>query len=378
MVSDNRPQYTSQALAEFAKVYEFRHITSSPYFPQWNGEAERAVGPSNGSLRREEICTRHCWPIGALPCHRLDTVPHSYSLDVCCGPPYPLVRHREGPSCQIWQGSERGTVRGRPDTRATMINTVEHDHCLHCKREIGCGSLSVSRREKLEKKCLHSHTQWRQKETLSVVTDNILSVSHIQREQRTPLNQLRKTQVRTVLLRTIQLKRTTRTIPAICTTRMTRTMCSHLKRVYTHQYAGVVVTPTHLNGLTPAGEIELLFCCVFCIHVHDPKKGRCSSSTIVCICTYCTMYVCYVCMLCMYAYMYLVCMCRATYIMYGCCKNNQLLSHSTLVALASTLSVASTLLATTTLLTNALTPPLLPAVRGSLELKSQPLQVEWS
>ena len=45
----------------------------------------------------------------------------------------------------------------------------------------------------------------------------------------------------------------------------------------------------------------------------------------------------YVRMLCMYACMYLVRMCRATYIMYGCCKNKQLLSHSTLVALASTL-----------------------------------------
>ena len=46
----------------------------------------------------------------------------------------------------------------------------------------------------------------------------------------------------------------------------------------------------------------------------------------------------YVRMLCMYVCMYLVHMCRATYIMYGCCKNNHLLSHSTLVALAGTLS----------------------------------------
>ena len=42
-MSDNGPQYTSQALAEFTKEYEFRHITSSPYFPQGNGETERAV-----------------------------------------------------------------------------------------------------------------------------------------------------------------------------------------------------------------------------------------------------------------------------------------------------------------------------------------------
>ena len=29
--------------AEFAKEYGFNHVTSSPYFPQSNGQAERTV-----------------------------------------------------------------------------------------------------------------------------------------------------------------------------------------------------------------------------------------------------------------------------------------------------------------------------------------------
>ena len=52
LVSDNGPQYSSQAFKEFAKEYEFKHVTSSPYFPQGNGEAERAVGTINSLLKK--------------------------------------------------------------------------------------------------------------------------------------------------------------------------------------------------------------------------------------------------------------------------------------------------------------------------------------
>jgi len=40
VISDNGPQYSSQEFKEFAKAYNFEHITSSPYYPQGNGEAE--------------------------------------------------------------------------------------------------------------------------------------------------------------------------------------------------------------------------------------------------------------------------------------------------------------------------------------------------
>ena len=42
--SDNGPQFRSEAYKQFAAEYQFTHVTSSPYFPQSNGEAERAVG----------------------------------------------------------------------------------------------------------------------------------------------------------------------------------------------------------------------------------------------------------------------------------------------------------------------------------------------
>ena len=41
--SENGPQYLSQEFARFADSYAFKHVTSSPLFPQSNGEAERMV-----------------------------------------------------------------------------------------------------------------------------------------------------------------------------------------------------------------------------------------------------------------------------------------------------------------------------------------------
>ena len=43
VVSDNGPQYSVEVYARFAREYQFEHITSSPHYPQSNGEAEHAV-----------------------------------------------------------------------------------------------------------------------------------------------------------------------------------------------------------------------------------------------------------------------------------------------------------------------------------------------
>lgn len=43
VVTDNGPQYVSAEYAEFAKSWEFSHVTSSPYHSQGNGKAEAAV-----------------------------------------------------------------------------------------------------------------------------------------------------------------------------------------------------------------------------------------------------------------------------------------------------------------------------------------------
>ena len=52
LVSDNGPQYSSMEFKEFSKEYELNHITSRPYFPRGNGEAERAVGVVKNLLKK--------------------------------------------------------------------------------------------------------------------------------------------------------------------------------------------------------------------------------------------------------------------------------------------------------------------------------------
>ena len=43
MISNNGPQYMSWEMKQFAKQYGFNHITSSPHYPQSNGQAKRAL-----------------------------------------------------------------------------------------------------------------------------------------------------------------------------------------------------------------------------------------------------------------------------------------------------------------------------------------------
>ena len=53
VISDNGPQYSSEAYASFAREYQFEHVTSSPHYPQSNGEAERAVQTIKSLLKKE-------------------------------------------------------------------------------------------------------------------------------------------------------------------------------------------------------------------------------------------------------------------------------------------------------------------------------------
>lgn len=54
LVSDNGPQYSAEEFACFAKEYGFQHLTSSPKFPQANGEAERVVKTIKAILHKTD------------------------------------------------------------------------------------------------------------------------------------------------------------------------------------------------------------------------------------------------------------------------------------------------------------------------------------
>ena len=64
LVTDNGPQYSSQEFTAFASNLGFTHITSSPYYPQSNGLAEKTVKTVKGLLKNSKN------PHLALLCYR--------------------------------------------------------------------------------------------------------------------------------------------------------------------------------------------------------------------------------------------------------------------------------------------------------------------
>ena len=54
LITDNGPQFASGDFAKFAKEYGFIHITTSPHFPQANGQAERFVQTVKNLIKKSK------------------------------------------------------------------------------------------------------------------------------------------------------------------------------------------------------------------------------------------------------------------------------------------------------------------------------------
>ena len=52
LLSDNGPQFSASSFAKFAEEYGFTHITTSPRYPQANGQVERAVQTVKNLLKK--------------------------------------------------------------------------------------------------------------------------------------------------------------------------------------------------------------------------------------------------------------------------------------------------------------------------------------
>ena len=54
MVSDNGLQYSPQEFTDFARQYNFCHLTSSLLYPQSNGQAKRGVQTEKAQLKEAD------------------------------------------------------------------------------------------------------------------------------------------------------------------------------------------------------------------------------------------------------------------------------------------------------------------------------------
>ena len=55
MITDNGPQFSCHLFRCFAQQYQFNHCTSSPYHPQSNGMAEKAVQTVKGLMKKATL-----------------------------------------------------------------------------------------------------------------------------------------------------------------------------------------------------------------------------------------------------------------------------------------------------------------------------------
>ena len=80
VISDNGPQYSSAEFSKFGQEWGFTHVTSSPKYPQSNGEAERTVQTIKNLLTKAED------PHEALLAYRATPLENGFSpAELCMG-----------------------------------------------------------------------------------------------------------------------------------------------------------------------------------------------------------------------------------------------------------------------------------------------------
>ena len=132
-MSDNGPQY---ACAEFAKSYVFCHTTTSPHYPQANGEAERAVQTATDMTKEARDPYKALLNYRNTPLEEVDLSPAQLMMGRRLKSTLPTTAPLLRP-----QGAEKVKQilkKRKKNKSSTMTNTVAKS-CHHSKPVTLCG-----------------------------------------------------------------------------------------------------------------------------------------------------------------------------------------------------------------------------------------------
>ena len=98
VMSDNGPQYSSNEFNVFAKKYNFSHVTSSPLFPQSNGQVERAIQTVKKLLKRSDDPYMALLTYRSTPLHWCNFSPAELSMGRRLRTTLPILHKQLTPS----------------------------------------------------------------------------------------------------------------------------------------------------------------------------------------------------------------------------------------------------------------------------------------
>jgi len=134
--SDNGPQFWSQEFISFAKAYNFDHVTSSPLYPQSNGQVERTVQTLKKLSRQtDDLCQGLLgyWTTPMLCCN---LSPSELLMGQKLRSLLPLTDNFLIPQ---WPYLSEFCKANEARKRSILISVIIQERNLHCRMMVKCG-----------------------------------------------------------------------------------------------------------------------------------------------------------------------------------------------------------------------------------------------
>ena len=105
VVSDNAPCYSSAEFKKFSEDCGFHHVTSSPGYPQSNGQSERTVQTVKSMLEKADDPYKALLSFRNTPLEDVNLSPSQMLMGRCLRTQIPMTRECQGSNCMILKKS---------------------------------------------------------------------------------------------------------------------------------------------------------------------------------------------------------------------------------------------------------------------------------